>query len=197
MSIASHKQLIAAAGPDVVILASTEAVRKAFEQPKSAGSDIRPFQPQSRLPMPMRISQLAFTADENHLILSAENGGGLAVYETQSLLGGSTQSAFELPTSGQALRTLLPNPTSEKAELVAVVTTNGDLLIANLKERNFISGENGQVLKAGVSCVAWSVRGKQLVAGLADGTVHQLTPEGVGKGVIPLPPTVSNGVHGM
>lgn len=197
LSIASRKQLIAAAGPDVVILASTEAVRKGFEQPKSGSNDIRPFQPQSRLPMPMRISQVAFSADESYLVLSAENGGGLAVYETQSLLNGSTQSAFELPTNGQPLRTLLPNPTTEKAELFAVVTTEGNLMIANLKDRTFVSGPNGPVLKTGVSCVAWSVKGKQLIAGLGDGTVHQMTPEGVAKGDIPKPPSINNGAHGQ
>lgn len=195
LSIAPHKQLLAAAGPNSIILASTEAVRKAFEQPKSADSHFRPFQPQSRLPMSMRISQVAFSADEKYLVLSAETGGGLAVYETQALLNGSTQSAFELPTNGQALRALVPNPTLEKAELIAVVTNDGNLLMANLKERNFISGPNGQVLKSGVSCVSWSTRGKQLVAGLGDGTIHQLTPEGLGKGDIPRPPNVQNGEH--
>ena len=144
----------------------------------------------------MRISQVAFSADEKYLVLSAETGGGLAVYETEALLNGSTQSVFELPTNGQALRTLLPNPTPEKADLFAVVTMEGNLLIANLKDRSYIQGPNGQVLKNGVTCVAWSVKGKQLVAGLADGTVHQMTPEGVGKGDIPKPPNLNNGAHG-
>ena len=196
MSVASHKGLVAAAGPDAVIVATTESVRKAFESPVTGDRNVKPFQPQLNVPMPMRISQLAFSADESYLVLSAEVGGGLAVYEVQALLQGSTQSAFELSTNGKALRALIPNPTSEKGELFAVVTADGNLMMANLKERNFISGPNGQVLKDGVSCLSWSTRGKQLVAGLGDGTVFQMMPEGVVKGEIPRPPLIDNSHHG-
>ncbi|KAJ2967774.1 hypothetical protein NQ176_g9502 [Zarea fungicola] len=137
--------------------------------------------------MPMRISQLAFTADENYLILSAESGGGLAVYEVQSLLQGSTNSAFELPTNGQSLRALAPNPTAEKAELCAIVTQSGELFMANLRERQVSNS-----LKSQVSCISWSAKGKQLCAGLGDGSIHQITPDGQAKGEIPKPPTLGN-----
>jgi nucleoporin NUP159 len=195
MSIASQKGLLAAAGPDAVIVATTESVRKAFEGPNSGDGNLKPFQPQLKLPMPMRVSQLAFSADESYLVLSAETGGGLAVYDIQALLQGSTQSAFELSTNGQALRVLAPNPTPEKGELLALVTTDGNLMMANLKERSFVTGPNGQVLKSGVSCVSWSTKGKQLVAGLGDGTAYQMTPEGEGKAEIPRPPDVDRGDH--
>ena len=138
----------------------------------------------------MRVSHLCFTADENYLILSAETGGGLAVYEVQTLLQGSSSSAFELSTNGETLRALIPNPTPEKAELCAIVTENGNLHMANLKERHI-----SNPLKNQVSCVSWSAKGKQLCAGLADGTVHQMTPEGVAKGDIPKPPSVGDS-HG-
>lgn len=190
LSIAARKGLVAAAGPDAIILSSTNSVRKAFEGTKEGDSDILGFEPQLKLPLPMRVSQIAFTADEAHLILSAESGGGLAVYQTADLLQGSQQAAFELGTNGESLRALVPNPTTEKAELCAIVTNNGNLHMANFKERQL-----SNVLKTGVSCVSWSTKGKQLVAGLADGTVSQMTPEGEGKGEIPCPPSVSN-AHG-
>jgi nucleoporin NUP159 len=196
MSVASRKGLVAAAGPDAVIVATTDSVRKAFEGPNTGDGNQKPFQPQLSLPMPMRISQLSFSADETYLVLSAEVGGGLAVYEVQALLQGSTQSAFELSTNGQSLRALIPNPTPEKGELFAVVTADGNLMMANLKERTFISGPNGQVLKEGVSCLSWSSKGKQLVAGLGNGTAFQMTPEGLGKGNIPRPPSVEQDHHG-
>ncbi len=196
MSVASQKGLLAAAGPDSVIIATTESVRRAFQGSKSGDSDVRPFQPQLTLPMSMRISQVAFTANENFLVLSAENGGGLAVYDVQNLLGGSTQRAFEMPTNSSSLRALVPNPTPEKGELLAVVTTDGKLLMANLKEKNFVPGANGPMLKDGVCCVSWSTKGKQLVAGLGDGSAYQMTPEGVGKGEIPKPPNVGPNHHG-
>jgi nucleoporin NUP159 len=196
MSIASQRGLVAASGPDAVVVATTESVRKAFEGPNSGDGNLKPFQPQLKLPMPMRVSQLAFSADESYLVLSAETGGGLAVYDVQALLQGSTQSAFELSTNGQALRALTPNPTPEKGELLALVTTDGNLMMADLKKRNFVTGPNGQVLKTRVSCVSWSPRGKQLVVGLGDGTAYQMTPEGDGKAEIPRPPDVDRGDHG-
>jgi nucleoporin NUP159 len=177
-------------------VATTELVRKAFEGPKSGDNEIRPFQPQLTLPMPMRLSQVTFTADENYLVLSAEVGGGLAVYDVLALLSGSTQGAFEMRTNSLSLRALIPNPTPEKGELLAVVTTDGKLMMANLKEKNLISGVNGQILKESVSCVSWSTKGKQLVAGLGDGSAYQMTPEGQGKAVIPKPPNVGLNHHG-
>jgi nucleoporin NUP159 len=190
LSIASRRGLVAAAGPDQIILATTETVRQAFGHPDDKGPDISEFQPQLKLPMPMRISQIAFTADEDYLILSAENGGGLAVYEVQSLLQGSTSSAFELPTNGESLRLLAPNPTPEKAELCAVVTTGGNLHMANLKTRQL-----SNVIKNQVSCASWSSKGKQLCVGLGDGSIYQMTPEGEGKAEIPRPPNMSDS-HG-
>ena len=140
--------------------------------------------------MSMRVSHLAFTADENYLLLSAESGGGLAVYEVQSLLQGSSSTAFELPTNGESLRMLAPNPTAERAELCAIVTTNGNLCMANFKERQL-----SNPLKSQVSCMAWSNKGSQLCAGMADGTVHQMTPSGEAKGEFPKPPNSGN-CHG-
>lgn len=196
MSIASNKGLLAAAGPDAVIIASTESVRKAFSAADSAVNNIKPFSPQLTIPIGMRISQVAFSADENFLVLSAENGGGLAIYDVPLIMQGNTQTAFELSTNGVALRALIPNPTPEKAELFAAVTTNGDLMMANLKTRQFLSGTNGQVMKNGVSCLSWSTRGKQLVAGLGNGTGFQMTPEGEGKAEIPRPPGLDGDQHG-
>lgn len=144
----------------------------------------------------MRISQVAFAANEDFLVLSAENGGGLAVYEVQNLMQGKTQSAFELSTNGMAIRELSPNPVPDKAELIAVVTSNGQLMMANLQSRQIISGAHGQVLKDGVSCIAWSNRGKQLIAGLANGALVQMTPEGEEKGEIPKPSGLEGDQHG-
>ena len=169
-------------------------MRQAIAAP--ADSDIKPFTPQLTLPLGMRVSQIAFSADENFLVLSAESGGGLAVYDVQSLMQGNTQTAFEVATNGTALRALVPNPTREKAELFAVVTSNGELMIADLKTRQFLTGAQGQVLKSGVSCVTWSKLGKQLVAGLGEGSLHQMTPEGKGTGDIAKPSAVEGDQFG-
>ncbi|KAK4240976.1 hypothetical protein C8A03DRAFT_12755 [Achaetomium macrosporum] len=192
LSIASRKGLVAAAGPDAVHIATTESVRKAFEGEKSGDSEVRPFIPQAKVPLPIRISQLAFTADEQYLILSAEEGGGLAVYDVQTLVQGGTQSSFELSTKGETLRALVPNPMPESAGLCAIVTNNGNLFMANLAERKLVSGPNGPTLRSQVSCAAWSTKGKQLVAGMADGSMYQMTPDGGEKGHIPKPPSLGD-----
>lgn len=196
ISIAPRSGLVAAAGPDAIILASTESVRKAFDGPKDGEGETPTFEPPLKLPLPIRVCQLAFTADEAYLLLSAEQGGGLAVYQVEALQHGTTQSAFEMPTNGESLRALVPNPRTEKAELCAVVTNEGKLLMANMKDRNFVSGPNGQILKDQVSCVAWSNKGKQLIAGLGDGTIQQMTPEGNVKAEIPRPPDLDSTYFG-
>ncbi|KAK6603125.1 nuclear pore complex subunit nup159 [Botrytis cinerea] len=173
LSISSRRGLLAAAGPDAIVVARTASVEKAFEG--TGSGNFKSFQPELRIPMPMRVSQLAFSADDAYLILSAETGGGLAVYDVDALLNGSTQTAFEIPTNGE-----------EKGELLAVVTGDGNLMMANLKDRAFKPGPNGQVLRSGVSCVSWSTKGKQLVAGLGDGEI---------KAEIPKPPGLNDGDH--
>lgn len=197
IGIAHHKGLVAAAGPDAITLATTESVRKGFEAPKDGDSDVRPFHPQLRIPLSTRVSHLAFTADENYLVIAAEVGGGLAIYDVQALLGGSVEVAFQIPTNSEALRALVPNPQAATGDLVAVVTEKGNLLMANMKTRSFVSGSSGQILQTQVSCVAWSTKGKQIIAGLGDGTIHQMTPEGEIKAQIPKPPGVEANYFGQ
>lgn len=90
---------------------------------------------------------------------------------------------------------MVPNP-DPTSNLVALVTANGELLVADLKAGNLVSGANGQVLRNGVSCVAWSNKGKQLVAGLADGTADQMTADGTRKDQIPRPTDLEGECHG-
>jgi nucleoporin NUP159 len=143
--------------------------------------------------MQFRISQVAFSADENALVISSENGGGLAVYDVSGFDQRNTKPAFEISTNGTALRELVPNPVKERAELFAMVTVEGQLLLANLGSKRLLNGPNGPVLKQQVSCVSWSSKGKQLVVGLGDGKAHQMTPGGEGQGDIPVPPDMATG----
>jgi nucleoporin NUP159 len=188
--------LLAAAGPESVIVASMESVRQAFSAPETANGQIKPFSPQLTLGIGTRVSQLAFSADENYLVISAENGGGLAIYRVEALMKGSTQVEFEIPTNGISLRAMVPNPTPEKAELFAIVTSDGKLLVANLNTRQFLNTAQGQILRDGVSCVSWSARGKQLVAGFGNGICIQMTPEGESKAEIPRPSNIDGDQHG-
>lgn len=194
LSIASKKGLLAAAGPESVIIASTELVRQAYTAPD--GGNVKTFSPQLTLNLGMRVSQVAFSADEEYLILSAENGGGLAVYSVEGLMQNNTQPAFQMSTDNISVRALLPNPTTEKAELLALVRFDGQLMMANLNTRQFSNGAQGPMLKAEVSCVSWSNKGKQLVAGLGNGSCFQMTPEGEGKAELPAPTDLEGHHHG-
>ncbi|KAI9832865.1 MAG: hypothetical protein M1826_001032 [Phylliscum demangeonii] len=196
LSIASNRALLAAAAPEGLIVASTHAVRAAFKAEATGTGGTIPFEPQLKLPLPMRISQVAFSADENYLVISAEQGGGLAVYHANSLTQANAAPAFELSTNAMPLRAMVPNPAADKSDIFAIVTTSGQLMIANLKTREYMQAVNGPVLAQQVSCVAWSKKGKQLVAGLGDGTCLQMTPEGVIKAIIPRPPPLTNGEFG-
>ena len=196
LSIASKKGLLAAGGPESVVISSTESVRQAFLGGGKGDGNVRSFSPQIVINIGTRISQVAFTADEKHLVISAETGGGLAIYEVNALSKGITKSTFEIATDGQALRALVPNPAETGAELVAVVAVNGSLLMANLSARQIAAGGHGFILKDGVSCLSWNNKGRQLVAGLDDGRCLQMTPAGEVKAQIPRPSGLEDGRHG-
>jgi len=93
-----------------------------------------------------------------------------------------------MPTNGVSVRVLAPNPAPEYSHLFAAVLANGQLVMANLKDRQLVSGSSGPVFREGVSCVSWSAKGKQLVAGLQDGTAAQYDHQGSEKARIPSPP---------
>lgn len=187
------------AGPDSLVVANTEAVRKAVAQPSEDQAKTKPFEPQARIPLPARPTHVAFCSGDEALVLATEGGTHLVVFEAAKLLQGTTQPALSIPTNGATLRAVVPNPAlpgEAASAFVALVTTNGELLIADLKAGNLVSGSNGPVLKNEVSCVCWSNKGKQLVAGLADGTGYQMTPDGAKKDEIPRPTDLEPNCHG-
>ena len=193
LAVASKKGLLAAAGPSSVIVASTESVRQAFS---ADGGSFKPCTPQLTIEFGTRISQVAISSDESVLVLSAEAGGGFAIYSIDNLMQGNKDPASEISTDGASVRSLVPNPAAEHAELFAVVTFNGQLLAANMKESQFVGGANGKVLKDGVSSVSWSNKGKQLTAGLGNGAAVQMKPDGQVVKEIPRPPGLEGDQHG-
>ncbi|KAF1811170.1 hypothetical protein P152DRAFT_450335 [Eremomyces bilateralis CBS 781.70] len=193
LSISAAKGLLAAASPEALIISSTETVRNAFTAEVQGVKQVKPFQPQATLPVP-RISHVAFSANGSFLVICAEDGGGLAIYNVDSLSGGNKEPAFQISTNGVAVRALLPNPAPELEKYFAVVLTGAQVLLADLQEKQLVNGTAGnQVLHQNVSCVSWSNKGKQFVAGLADGTAVQLDPSGNPKALIPRPPQLESG----
>ncbi|CAC9890768.1 unnamed protein product [Aureobasidium pullulans] len=187
LSIASGKDSLAAATSESVILVSTATVQKAYWEVDTSANKIKDITPQLSLPVP-QVSHVAFSADESSLAIAAQEGGGLAVYDVQALLQGKKESAFQISTNGISVRALEPNPSPENAHLFAVVLADGKLMIADFKQRQLVNTSNGAVFREGVRCVSWSVRGKQLVVGLEDGSAEQYDPQGNVKAQIPRPP---------
>lgn len=184
------------AGPDCLVIATTDSIRRAIGE--SAGeqtSKTKAFQPQATIPLPSRPTHVAFSASDDALMLAAEGGSQISVFETATLLQGNSQPALSVQTNGVSVRALAPNP-DPSSTLAAIVTVNGELLVADLKAGSLIPGPNGPVLRNAVSCVAWSNKGKQLVAGLADGTADQMTPDGTSKAQIPRPSDLEGECHG-
>lgn len=194
LSVAPIKGIIAAAGPDTLVIASTDSVRQTFaNEVADADTKTKSFTPQSSIQVP-RVSQVAFSGDESCLVIAAEQGGGLAVYDTNALLNGSRDPTFQLATNGQSVRQILPNPnpSPELSRFFGLVTGNGQLLLADLKEQKLVAATSGStVFYENVSCACWSRLGKQIVAGLANGTAVQIDPQGNVKAEIPEPPQIA------
>ena len=193
MSVASGRGLLAAAGPEHLVIASTTSVRRAFGSDEHGKN--KSFTPQLIINVP-RVSQVAFSADENFLVISAESGGGLAIYDANAIMQGNQQPAAQIGTNGIAVRHLVPNPATDFAYFFSIITSSGQLLLANLNEKQLVQGPQGPTLKDGVSCVSWSKKGRQLVAGMGNGTAVQMTPDGTVKAEIPRPPNLEGDQHG-
>lgn len=189
LTVASSKGLVAAAGPETLILARTETVRTALRE-GAIESGVRSYTPEAAIQIP-RVSQVTFSSDESCLVIAAEQGGGIAVYDTNALVNGGKEPAFQLATEGKNVRQLLPNPnpSSATAHLFGMVLAEGLLLLADLKKQEMVkTGSGNAVFHERVTCACWSKLGKQIVVGRQDGTAAQIDPLGNVKAEIPYPP---------
>ncbi|KAL4759250.1 FG-nucleoporin NUP159 [Aspergillus foveolatus] len=199
LAVAATKGIVVGAGPNTLCVASTESVRAAISSDDGKEKvKTKPFQPQATISLPGRPTHIAFASGDSALVLATESGTHLSVFETGSLLQPNSQPAISIPTNGATFRTVAPNPAQAEdshSSLVALVTNAGELLMADLKAGNLVAGANGNILKTDVSSVGWSNKGKQLVAGLVDGTGYVMTPDGVQKDLIPKPSDLTDPCH--
>lgn len=170
-------------------------MRKTFPQTvKAAKEKLLSYEPEKTVPIP-RLSHVVFSSDESSLVMAAEEGGGLAVYDVNALLNGGTEPAFSVSTNGAAIRHLLPNPAKERSHIYGIILVDGSFLMADLQQRQLLNGPNGNpVFRNGVHSACWSKMGKQIVLGLEDGTAVQIDPQGQVKAQIPAPPGLSDGM---
>ncbi|KAK5958899.1 hypothetical protein OHC33_000743 [Knufia fluminis] len=186
LSIASARGLYAAGGPDVVVVGKTQDARDRIYD--TQGEDVRICAPLHSLPH-SRPVHLAFAADESCLVVAEQNAPEIVAYRTEDLAAKKSNVALKLSTNAP-LRMLAPNPDPAQSQYFALVNTNGQLLLADLGSNQLTSGANGPVLAENVSCVEWSTKGKQLIAGKGDGTAVQLKPDGTVVANIPKPDSV-------
>lgn len=189
LSVAAKPGLLAAAGPDTLVLAFTDKVRKAFQEKAGEWDVISDFAPDATMPVP-KLRHVAFSAEGDLLVISAEEGGGLAVFDPSQLMKQNFKPGNEIATDKQPVRALLPNPTAEFEHMFAAILDNGRLCLIDI-----VSGDTRTIREEGVVCASWSTKGKALAVGLKDGTgvLYLINKELTQKAVIPRPPNIHHG----
>ncbi|KAK7192868.1 hypothetical protein DPSP01_013164 [Paraphaeosphaeria sporulosa] len=188
LAVAPRRALLAAASPDKLVIASTEKVRKAFQEKGNEWDVVTNFSPDAALPVP-QLRQVVFSADEDFLVTSPERDGGLSVYSVDALLKGNTQPDVQIATNNTSVRALLPNPSAGHAHYMAVILDSGRLDITDVS-----TGNARTVHNAGVTCASWSVKGKAFVVGFEDGTaaIHLISSMDQVKARVPRPSKVDD-----
>ncbi|KAF1920519.1 hypothetical protein BDU57DRAFT_508880 [Ampelomyces quisqualis] len=185
LAVASRPGLLAAAGPKALIVTTTAKVRNAFAAEAGEWDVVSGFQPDVTIALPSPLRHVVFSTGGEFMVISAEHRGALAVFAAATLLQGNQSPECQIQTDGVAVRALLPNPDAGMAHYMAVVLDTGKLCIVDVAE------DKSRTLKPdGVSCAAWSSRGKAVAAGLQDGTTQIYMSDGTLKGTIPRPPQV-------
>ena len=199
LSVASKPGLLAAAGPNILVIASTDAVRSAFQNKTTAdeieNADdprlderdidvVADFTPDVTISTP-NLRHVAFSANGDFLVVAAEERPSLHVYDVAAVVGaGKKDASIDIDTDS-TVRALLPNPVPETEQYFATVTDAGKLMTFDVA-----SGNRMTLREHGVTCAAWSARGKALVSGSTDGSCDIHMANGDLKGTIPRAPDV-------
>lgn len=193
LSIASAQGLYAAGGPSSLVIGKTEEVRNRIYS-ESKSEDIFDSQPLQVFPH-QRLTHVAFASNETCLVIAEQGSAEIVAYDVKGLLAGNQKFKITLSTNAP-IRAVLPNPDPVQAHLFALLNTKGQVLLANLQGKAELqSGVNGPVLAENATCLAWSTKGKQLIAGKANGTAVQLKPDGTIVANIPKPVALPEDCH--
>ena len=199
LSITAKYGLLAAAGPGALVVTSTEGVRNAYQHQtlsETIKDDADPRLQRRDLDVVTDLAvditlsvpslrHVVFSTEGEFLVVSAEEGGGLAVFDTHRVKAGDKTPTLQIDTDKTSLRALQPNPTPDLAHYFAAVLDTGKLVLVDV-HKNITK----TILADGVICVAWSTRGKAVVAGMQDGSAAIYLADGQCKGVVPRPPGV-------
>ncbi|KAJ3024111.1 hypothetical protein HKX48_006467 [Thoreauomyces humboldtii] len=126
-----------------------------------------------------RVHHVKLSADELVIVICTA-AGILSLYDIKPAGQGKIPTLLkQFSLSGPALE-VLPNP-SESPDTAAVLLENGTVQIISFTEAKTV------LPLAAVKSICWSKKGKQLACGLKDGSITQMTPEGIEKKRIPKP----------
>ncbi|KAF3937041.1 hypothetical protein ABW19_dt0210467 [Dactylella cylindrospora] len=184
LAICQKRQLFAAGGPQGLVVARTSTLRAAFKNKSAASGNFIPFQPECVIPMTLKLSHVAFTADGSHLVLAAELGG-VALYLVDDILSQGNQVQPQAQLATGPLLELKPIPTVQDSEKVCVLVGSGWSQGGNLGIINVKTGQLQANLKSGVTTVSWSPKGKQIVCGGSGGGLAWIRPDGTEADVVP------------
>ncbi|KAH8727142.1 hypothetical protein GQ44DRAFT_678143 [Phaeosphaeriaceae sp. PMI808] len=188
LSVSSKAGLLAAAGPDKLIVASTKKVRNAFSEKAGEWDVIADFTPDVTIPLgnpPLR--HVVFAADGEFLVVSAEGQGGLAVFDVAKLMQGHKAPDRQIKTDDVAVRMLQVNPASAMDHFMALVLDTGKLWTVDIT-----TGDTKPLRDSGVTCVAWSNKGKAVAVGLQNGAMEIYKSSGELLATIPRPPKLDD-----
>lgn len=156
-------------------------MRKAYSGQADADNVITSFTSDITIPTP-RLRHVVFSSDEDFLVLTAESGGGLAVYNTESVLN-KKNPENQIGTDQISVRALVPNPNPQFGQYFAVILENGRLFVVDISD-----GKQVKLQEENATCVAWSNRGKAVIAGQKDGSAVQYGMKGDVMATVPRPP---------
>lgn len=139
-----------------------------------------------------KVSFLRLGDQDQRLIVGLANGR-IAVWLVSDLIRQNERNMILLqpPSPNLTLLELSPNPSDRPELCIALYSASernqlrsGIAICFNVK-----SGQWGAELKpqggSQTTSLCWSVKGKQIVLGLQDGSLAQMTPEGESKNVVP------------
>ncbi|KAF2707374.1 hypothetical protein K504DRAFT_504544 [Pleomassaria siparia CBS 279.74] len=185
LGVASKRGLIAAAGPNCLVVTSTHTTRQAFEGETDPGGVVTKYSPDITINVP-QLRHLAFSSGEDFLVTSAEAEGGLVIYDMEGLCQEKHDPMRRISTGNLAVKALIPNPDPKIEHYFAAVLDSGKLVLSDVDQGSALN-----IRSEKTTCAAWSTEGTALVAGLNDGTAVLYMPDGNQIGSIPRPPKVA------
>ncbi|EEB05989.1 nucleoporin Nup146 [Schizosaccharomyces japonicus yFS275] len=128
------------------------------------------------------LTHVGYSASGDYVVVADKNSG-VSVYSTSALMSKNVSPLWQ--DSSLNVSHLLPNP--DFNEFTGIVTNDRSFYVLNAN-----GWQLSEPIATNVSAACWSRRGKQIVLGLMDGSLHQYTPLGSKKAEFMKPDSLNN-----